>query len=352
MSLQSRLLTDTVQLAEHDHVLFLNSAADPFVASAAQQLHTGTITLAEDNIASLHMAMHELAQSSSLPVSLQHVAFHEYTSHEPAGTIDIAIMNILYQPGNTWIHYALRLAAYALKPGGRLYVLGAKDRGILSVAKRMQETFGNVATLAISKGQRVVCSRQSENKPLGTTASVATSINDPSISLLPLVFADGKLDEGTRLLIDALQVHPDDTALDIGCGAGFIGLHIAHLAAKGHVTMVDVSLATVAVAQRRVAASGLANITVLPSDGAQAVLSQRFDLVVTNPPFHQGGIQTTAIAERFIGEAAQVLRPRGRFYLVANRFLKYEPTLRAHFKELHEVGGNTRYKVLQATSPH
>ncbi len=349
MSLQSRLLTDTVRLAEHDHVLFLNSAADPFVSSAAQQLHTGTITLAEDNIASLHTAMYELAHSSSGAVSHQHVAFHEYTSHEPAGTKDIAIMNILYQPGSTWIHYALRLAAYALKPGGRLYVLGAKDRGILSVAKRMQETFGNVATLAISKGQRVVCSRQSEVTHLGTTNS---SIDDPLASLLPLVFADSKLDEGTRLLIDALQVRPGDTALDIGCGAGFIGLHIARQATQGHVTMVDASLATVAVAQRRVAASDLTNITVLPSDGAQAVLQERFDLVVTNPPFHQGGIQTTAIAERFIREAAQVLRPHGRFYLVANRFLKYEPTLRAHFKELHEVGGNTRYKVLQAVSPH
>jgi 16S rRNA (guanine1207-N2)-methyltransferase len=88
----------------------------------------------------------------------------------------------------------------------------------------------------------------------------------------------------------------------------------------------------------------------LASDGAQAVLQQRFDLVVTNPPFHAGGLQTTEIAQRFIREAAQVLKARGRFYLVANRFLKYEPALRAHFKKVEEVGGNTRYKVLRALS--
>ncbi len=80
----------------------------------------------------------------------------------------------------------------------------------------------------------------------------------------------------------------------------------------------------------------------------QTVLAQRFDLVVTNPPFHLGGIQTTQIAERLIREAAQVLRPRGRFYLVANRFLKYEPTMRACFKLVEEVSGNTRFKVLRA----
>jgi len=104
-------------------------------------------------------------------------------------------------------------------------------------------------------------------------------------------------------------------------------------------------------ARRMVEQSGLANVQVLPSHGVQAVRAQRFDLVVTNPPFHLAGIQTTGIAERFIREAAQVLRPRGRFYLVANRFLKYEPTLRACFKSVEEVGGNTRYKVLRAMEP-
>jgi 16S rRNA (guanine1207-N2)-methyltransferase len=81
------------------------------------------------------------------------------------------------------------------------------------------------------------------------------------------------------------------------------------------------------------------------------VKEQRFDLVVTNPPFHMGGIQTTGIGERFIREAAQVLHPRGRFYLVANRFLKYEPTMQTCFHSVEEVGGNTRYKVLLGTNP-
>src|SRR5260370_40601707 len=51
--LHSHLLTDTVQLAADDQVLILNSAADPFVRVAAQQLSAGIIPLAEDNIAAL-----------------------------------------------------------------------------------------------------------------------------------------------------------------------------------------------------------------------------------------------------------------------------------------------------------
>jgi 16S rRNA (guanine1207-N2)-methyltransferase len=188
-----------------------------------------------------------------------------------------------------------------------------------------------------------VCSRQSR-------PSIYRGASDANALYGPSVFAQGKLDEGTRLLIEALEVQPTDEALDIGCGAGYIGLYIARLASNGFVTMVDASLASIALARHNIAESGLRNISVLAGDGAQAVLSQRFDLVVTNPPFHQGGIQTTEIAERFMREASQVLRPGGRFYLVANRFLKYEPTLRAHFKEINEAGGNTRFKVLRASN--
>jgi 16S rRNA (guanine1207-N2)-methyltransferase len=261
--------------------------------------------------------------------------------------MDCAILNMLYQPGNAWIHYGLALAAYALRPGGYLYVAGAKDRGVLTIARGMQERFGNVETLEIYKGQRVVRSQQPAIPPLEAIPSAD--------DLLHAVFAQGKLDEGTRLLIEALDIHDADDALDIGCGAGYLGLHIARLASKGSVTMVDASLAAVAMAQRSVEQSGLAglrNIHVLPSDGVQAVSSQRFDLVVTNPPFHQGGIQTTEIAERFIRGAAQILRPGGRFYLVANRFLKYEPVMRACFSTVQEVGGDKRYKVLRAINPN
>jgi 16S rRNA (guanine1207-N2)-methyltransferase len=171
------------------------------------------------------------------------------------------------------------------------------------------------------------------------------------INQAPTLFADSKLDEGTRLLLETMEVRATDEALDIGCGAGFIGLHMARLASQGQVTMVDSSLAAVATSQRAVEESGLTHVHVLPSNGTQAVHTQRFDLVATNPPFHQGGIQTTEIAESLIRGAAQVLRPSGRFYLVANRFLKYEPTLKANFKEVEEVGGNTRFKVLRAMEP-
>lgn len=331
------LLKEILHFAIDERILLINSAADPCVLEVAEQLSRGELLLAEDSIVASKQARAALQRLKKTAFHLREVAFHEYMLHETPATVDAAVMNLLYQPNNAWMHYGVQLAAYALRPGGYLYIEGAKDRGILSLGKRVQEIFGNLETLQISKGQRVI--RACKDQQMGSKLIVP--------ELLP--FAGGKIDEGTALLLEALEVRVTDVALDLGCGAGFIGAHIAEHAHKGQTTLVDSSLASVAAARQLLETRNLSNAQVLPSDGIEAVQEQRFDLVATNPPFHTGGIQTTAIAERFIREAATVLRPRGRFYLVANRFLKYEPALRASFGNVEEVVGNTRFKVLRAT---
>src|SRR6266702_72713 len=331
--LHSSLLHETVQLSINDRVLILNSAADPFVLEAPQRLSAGELILAEDNLASLQQFNNLVGADVSRPspimnvntkiqqslgadlscpppiyrpqLRVRHIPFHEYTLHEAPATIDVAILNILYQPSNTWMIYGIQVASYALKPGGHLYVVGAKDRGVLSIAKRMQSLFGNLETLVISKGQRVVCSHVENNSldlhsqeglphtnatsdaqnvvaPLAgarphTNATSDTQnvvaplagarLTNPIPDLLPTTFAEGKLDEGTRLLVDALEVHATDIALDIGCGAGYLGMHIAHVASKGHVTMVDASLVAVDAARNMGERSGMTNVQVLASDG-------------------------------------------------------------------------------------
>ena len=201
--LHSSLLHETVQLAIDDRVLILNSAADPFMLEAVQRLSAGELILAEDNLASLQQ-LNKFIGTNALPINkpvgadlsrpspiyrpqlrVRHVPFHEYTLRETPATIDVAILNILYQPSNAWMIYGLQVAAYALKPGGRLYVVGAKDRGVLSIAKRMQSLFGNLETLVISKGQRVVCSHAENNS--------SARLTNPIPDLLPTTFAEGKL---------------------------------------------------------------------------------------------------------------------------------------------------------------
>src|SRR2546425_6598977 len=104
--LHSSLLADTVQLAIDDQLLILNSAADPFVLEAARRLSAGELILVEDNIASLQTALSAFEREHvKTQLRVRHVPFHEYTLSEAPGNIDVAVMNMLYQPGNTWIIY-------------------------------------------------------------------------------------------------------------------------------------------------------------------------------------------------------------------------------------------------------
>jgi len=74
------------------------------------------------------------------------------------------------------------------------------------------------------------------------------------------------------------------------------------------------------------------------------------DAIVMNPPFHTGRKADTDLGRAFIAAAARLLRPSGHLWMVANRHLAYEQELSTRFASVQEVGGDNRYKILQATA--
>jgi 16S rRNA (guanine1207-N2)-methyltransferase len=87
---------------------------------------------------------------------------------------------------------------------------------------------------------------------------------------------------------------------------------------------------------------------VLLSDCAAAVLERRFDVVITNPPFHQGVGVDYEVACQFVRDSARVLRSGGRLFLVANRFLRYGDLIKEVFGSVETAYADNRYHVLTA----
>jgi 16S rRNA (guanine1207-N2)-methyltransferase len=102
-------------------------------------------------------------------------------------------------------------------------------------------------------------------------------------------------------------------------------------------------------ATRGLAAAGLTNAEVRASDVGSAAGDERFDVVVSNPPFHQGKATDLTVPRQFIADAAAHLAPGGRLYLVANRTLPYEQVVAEHFGAVRTVHDGRRFKVLAAT---
>jgi 16S rRNA (guanine1207-N2)-methyltransferase len=86
--------------------------------------------------------------------------------------------------------------------------------------------------------------------------------------------------------------------------------------------------------------------SIVASDSISAIEDRRFDVVVTNPPFHVGKSTESDVAREFIQGASSVLRHAGRVFVVANRFLSYENAMRDAFGNVETVFLNSKYKVL------
>ena len=91
----------------------------------------------------------------------------------------------------------------------------------------------------------------------------------------------------TELLVDlALERVPErDTfrVLDLGTGSGIVGISIARHRQRATVTALDKSLPALAVAKRN--GEGLENIRFVESDWFSALQGEKFDLILSNPPY-------------------------------------------------------------------
>jgi 16S rRNA G1207 methylase RsmC len=146
------------------------------------------------------------------------------------------------------------------------------------------------------------------------------------------IFSPREIDEGTRLLLDHVEVASGDDCLDLGCGYGPIGLTLAGLAPAGRTLMLDKDFIAVDYANRNAARNGLGNARAQLSNGfAQVDPGLRFDLIASNIPAKVGK-ELLAI---LLHDAQARLRPGGRLYVVTIN------GLRQYMKRnLGEVFGN------------
>ena len=77
-------------------------------------------------------------------------------------------------------------------------------------------------------------------------------------------------------------------------------------------------------------------------------MPQRYDAIISNPPFHQGRADLPELGRAFLASAADALVPDGRLLIGATRHLPYEATLMSRFREVRTLIVQEGFKVIEA----
>ncbi|MGH2881672.1 MAG: peptide chain release factor N(5)-glutamine methyltransferase, partial [Solirubrobacteraceae bacterium] len=102
----------------------------------------------------------------------------------------------------------------------------------------------------------------------------------------------------TELLVElALELEPR-TVLDVGTGSGAMAVALARRLPAAHLAAIDLSAPALAIARENAARNGVADrIRFLEGDLLAPVRGERFDLVVSNPPYVPEGDRASLAVE-------------------------------------------------------
>jgi len=260
------------------------------------------------------------------------------------GSVD-AVM-VYAPPGVLERRYALALALRALKPGGRLDVMAAKDKGGSRLKKELAAFGVEVGESAKAHHRRCVVIRPETLDGLDEAIEAGAPRLVPGLEAWsqPGVFAWDRLDAGTLLLAQVLPPMKG-AGIDLGCGYGALATVVLRAPAVTALRLVDLDRRAVEAARKNItdprASFEWADVRTLEDTG-------ELNFVVSNPPFHDGGAEDKRLGQAFIRKAAGLLKKGGGLWLVANRHLPYEAELNDAFKRVTMVADAGGYKVFEA----
>lgn len=161
-------------------------------------------------------------------------------------------------------------------------------------------------------------------------------------------FSAGRVDPGSRLLADALPARLPAHVVDLGAGWGWLAARVLEREGAARVDLVEAEHASLEAARENV---GDPRAAFHWADARDWAPDAPADMVVSNPPFHEGRRADPALGAAFVRAAARMLGPRGVLLMVANRHLPYEAALAEAFGAREEVAGDAAFKVIRAERP-
>ncbi|MHA3913693.1 class I SAM-dependent methyltransferase [Halovulum sp. GXIMD14793] len=279
-----------------------------------------------------------------------HDALTKHPADQAGGPVPLVLLFVTRHRRQTEALIAEALTRLA--PGGWLIIDGQKTDGIDSLLKGLRIHVDVAGTLSKAHGKVIWLQRPDTLPGILDDWRDANALRSNADGFLtaPGMFSPDAIDPGTRLLAKQFGAGLKGRAADLGAGWGASAALL--LQAAPNIETLDLfeaeqialNAARKNVTDRR-ARFHWADVAALPAP------DPHYDLIISNPPFHQSRAAEPTLGTAFIATAARLLAPKGTALFVANRQLPYEAAFDLHFRKRAEVAANPRYKVIMASGP-
>nr|WP_321409267.1 methyltransferase [uncultured Carboxylicivirga sp.] len=197
-------------------------------------------------------------------------------------------------------------------------------------------------SLAYKKSRLLILSEPIQKQDDLLTETIAVE-NGDELTQYKGVFSSGKIDMGTRYLLDNLDIYEnEDSILDLACGNGIIAFHLEKQNLESDLYLVDDFY--LAVESSKI---NLPKANCIFNNDLSDFKNQFFDLIVTNPPFHFGHETNIEVSLSLFKQTCRCLKPNGRFILVANKHLNYATHLRKIYRKVIIIAENTKFQIIE-----
>lgn len=250
--------------------------------------------------------------------------------------------------------------------GGRVKHMTRSQNDVLATTHREVR-----ATRGLGKSRALVASGPRGEQAAPTRPAVAAheleirvagASRPVSLRGIGGVFGGASADAGSLLLLDALDAALLDgslepaaieSAVDLGCGNGLLTAWLAHALPQARLRASDDDADAVAATRATLEASGLARegVDVVWEASLADAADAGADLVVLNPPFHDGTAVDATLVQELLDAAGRVLRPGGQLWLVHNSLLRYRDEVADRIGPVRQRARDRRFTVLSAEVP-
>lgn len=242
--------------------------------------------------------------------------------------------------------FQLQNVLSVLPVGSEIFIVGENRSGVRSAETMLQQwvTLGK-----IDSARRCGLYHGSLNRrpDFCQDAFISQYQHDGiTIKTVPGVFSRDGLDAGSALLLSTLQPHTRGKVLDMGCGTGVLATMLAKHSPRVRLWLTDVSAAALTASRATLAANQIEGEVF--ASNVWSDVTGRYDLILSNPPFHEGLNTSLDAAQMLIRGARNHLNSGGELRIVANAFLPYAQWLDEVFGQHEVLAKNGRFKVYRA----